>query len=274
MMNTQGHRARKRFGQNFLHDQNVIQRIVSAVKPQPGQRLGENGPGLGAITELLLDACGQLDVVELDRDLVTRLEQRFGNKQDFRIHSGDALKFDFCSLVGEDTEKLRLVGNLPYNISTPLLFHLMDQLSCIEDIHCMLQKEVDARMSAEPGNRHYGRLSVMLQYHCQIIHLFNVAPGAFKPAPKVDSAVARLIPHQQPPVIVSDEKIFAKTVTQAFSQRRKTLRNCLKNYLSLEDIESAGIDPGIRPERLTLEAFARLSNIAAAKEPTTAAPHP
>ncbi len=228
----------------------------------------EIGPGLGAITEPLLDACGQLDVVELDRDLVARLEQRFGNHNDFRIHSGDALKFDFCSLMNEDGEKLRLVGNLPYNISTPLLFHLMDQLDCIKDIHCMLQKEVVDRMSAQPGSRHYGRLSIMLQYHCQIIHLFNVAPGAFKPAPKVDSAVAQLVPHPTPPVKVSDKKIFAKTVNQAFSQRRKTLRNCLKNYLTIEEIESAGIDPGVRPERVTLEEFARLSNIAAEKDDT------
>ncbi|MFC1750439.1 16S rRNA (adenine(1518)-N(6)/adenine(1519)-N(6))-dimethyltransferase RsmA [Pseudomonadota bacterium] len=262
---TQGHRARKRFGQNFLHDQNVIQRIVSSVNPQPGQRLVEIGPGLGAITELLLDASGQLDVVELDRDLVERLEKRFGGNERFRIHSGDALKFDFFSLMGEDGEKLRVVGNLPYNISTPLLFHLMDQLDCIKDIHCMLQKEVVERMTAEPGSSHYGRLSVMLQYHCQPLHLFNVGPGAFSPAPKVDSAVARLVPHKTRPVTVSDEAIFAKTVSQAFSQRRKTLRNCLKNYLTTEEIESAEIDPTIRPERLTLDEFARLSNIAAAK---------
>ncbi len=261
---TQGHRARKRFGQNFLHDQNIIQRIVSSVNPKPGQRLVEIGPGLGAITELLLEASGQLDVVELDRDLVERLQQRFGNNENFRIHSGDALKFDFCSLKTGD-EKLRIVGNLPYNISTPLLFHLMDQVECVQDIHCMLQKEVVDRMTAQPGDNHWGRLSVMLQYHCTATHLFNVGPGAFNPAPKVDSAVARLVPHATPPVEVADTKVFAQTVTQAFSQRRKTLRNCLKNYLTVEEIESAEIDPGIRPERLTLEEFAKLANIAANK---------
>lgn len=263
---TQGHRARKRFGQNFLHDQNVIQRIVSSVNPQPGQRLVEIGPGLGAITELLLDAAGRLDVVELDRDLVERLEQRFGDNEQFRIHSGDALKFDFRSLKANEDDKLRIVGNLPYNISTPLLFHLVSQIDCIQDIHCMLQKEVVDRMTAEPGGNHWGRLAVMLQYYCQAFHLFNVGPGAFSPAPKVDSAVARLVPHKTPPVEVINEEVFSKTVSQAFSQRRKTLRNCLKNYLTTEEIESAEINPGIRPEKLSLEEFARLSNIAAKKE--------
>lgn len=235
---------------------------MNNVNPKPGQRIVEIGPGLGAITELLLDAAGELDVVELDRDLVERLQQRFGNNSNFRIHSGDALRFDFCQIA--KGEKLRIVGNLPYNISTPLLFHLMNQLECIQDIHCMLQKEVVDRMTALPGDNHYGRLSVMLQYHCQAMHLFNVGPGAFKPAPKVDSAVARLVPHEEPPVKVDDKNLFAQLVNQAFSLRRKTLRNCLKKMLTIAEIEAAEIDPGIRPEKLTLEEFARLSNIYAA----------
>jgi 16S rRNA (adenine1518-N6/adenine1519-N6)-dimethyltransferase len=255
------HRARKRFGQNFLHDANVIHRIVNAVNPQPGERVVEIGPGLGAITQHLLDAAGSLDVVELDRDLVARLEKNFAGRN-LSIHSGDALRFDFCALT-RPAEKLRIVGNLPYNISTPLLFHLMDQLSCIKDIHCMLQKEVVERMAAEPGTDDYGRLSIMIQYHCEVANLFNVGPESFSPAPKVESAVARLRPHAQKPVSVIDETIFSKVVAQAFSQRRKTLRNALKLWLSAEEMESLGIDPIRRPETLSLKEFAALSNFAA-----------
>jgi len=256
----QGHRARKRFGQNFLHDQGVIQRIVASVNPKPTDTLVEIGPGLGAITEHLFEAAGELNVVELDRDLVERLEKRYGSNEKFHIHSADALKFDFRSLVGEG-EKLRVVGNLPYNISTPLLFHLMDQVDVISDIHAMLQLEVVLRLCAGPGDNNYGRLSVMMQYYCDAQHLFNVPPESFQPPPKVESAIVRLVPHEKPPVEVNDEKRFAQVVQQAFSMRRKTLRNCMKNMLTAEQIESVGIDPGIRPERLTLAEFAALSNL-------------
>jgi 16S rRNA (adenine1518-N6/adenine1519-N6)-dimethyltransferase len=260
MNSHQGHRARKRFGQNFLHDQNVIQRIINALRPKAGERIIEIGPGLGALTGPLIEAAGRLDVVEIDRDLVERLQQRYPSDI-LQIHSGDALKFDFCALAGQDN-KLRIIGNLPYNISTPLLFHLMNQLDCIQDIHCMLQKEVVERMAAQPGDSDYGRLSIMLQYHCEVVKLFNVSPGAFTPPPKVESAIARLTPHKIKPVLVDNEQRFAQLVNQAFSQRRKTLRNCLKNYLSAEQIEAAGVDPGARPETLSLEEFARLSNSA------------
>ncbi|MBI3773653.1 MAG: 16S rRNA (adenine(1518)-N(6)/adenine(1519)-N(6))-dimethyltransferase RsmA [Gammaproteobacteria bacterium] len=264
-MNTHdSHRARKRFGQNFLHDANVIHRIINAINPQTGDRIVEIGPGLGAITQHLLDAAGSLDVVELDRDLVTQLEKNFAD-HNIRIHSGDALRFDFCTLA-QPTEKLRIVGNLPYNISTPLLFHLMDQLSCIRDIHCMLQKEVVDRLAAEPNSDDYGRLSVMIQYHCEVAKLFDVGPESFSPAPKVDSAVARLRPHAQKPVSVTDETIFSKIVAQAFSQRRKTLRNALKLWLTAEEMEPLGIDSSRRPETLSLKEFADLSNLATQKQ--------
>lgn len=220
----------------------------------------EIGPGLGALTEHLFAAAGGIQVVELDRDLVERLETRYGSDERFNIHSGDALKFDFSSLVQGD-KKLRVVGNLPYNISTPLLFHLMSHVDCIRDIHVMLQKEVVLRICAQPGDNNYGRLSVMLQYYCETQHLFNVDAGAFNPPPKVESAIARLIPHEKPPVTVNDAGHFAAVVQQAFSMRRKTLRNCMKRMLTVEQIESVGIDPGIRPERLSLAEFAALSNL-------------
>lgn len=258
------HRARKRFGQNFLHDANVIHRIINAINPQPGDRVVEIGPGLGAITQHLLDAAGSLDVVELDRDLVARLEKNFAGRN-LRIHSGDALRFDFCALA-QPAGKLRIVGNLPYNISTPLLFHLMDQLSCIKDIHCMLQKEVVDRLAAEPNSDDYGRLSVMIQYHCAVAKLFNVSPESFDPAPKVDSAVVRLRPHAQKTVSVIDEAVFSQVVAQAFSQRRKTLRNALKLWLTVEEMESLGIDPIRRPETLSLKEFAGLSDLVAQKQ--------
>ena len=173
------------------------------------------------------------------------------------IHEADALKFDFAQLAAG--EKLRVVGNLPYNISTPLLFHLIDQVEAVEDMHFMLQKEVVERMTASPGGGDYGRLSVMIQYHCRAEKLFIVPPGAFFPPPKVESAIVRLVPHAAPPVEVGDEAVFAKLVRQAFAQRRKTLRNNLKGLLDSEAIEAAGIDPAIRPERLTLDQFAALS---------------
>ena len=257
-MKHQGHRARKRFGQNFLHDIGVIQRIIDSVNPKPGDNIVEIGPGLGALTEHLFEAAGSIHVVELDRDLVERLQQRFKTKDNFHIHSSDALKFNFGALIRNN--KLRIVGNLPYNISTPLLFHLMEQVDSIQDIHCMLQKEVVDRICAGPGDNNYGRLSVMLQYYCQAQHLFNVGADAFQPSPKVESAILRLTPHAEPPVLIDDKKLFAQLVSQAFNQRRKTLRNSLKNYLSEDAIKSLDINPSARPETLNLIDFAKLSN--------------
>jgi len=253
------HRARKRFGQNFLHDQGVIQRIVQAVGPRPGQHLVEIGPGQGAITRGLLEAAGRLDVVELDRDLIPQLEQQFAGQDELCIHSADALKFDVCQLLpGEG--RLRVIGNLPYNISTPILFHLLDQADCIEDMHFMLQKEVVERMAADPGSRTYGRLSVMLQARCQVESLFWIGPGAFRPAPKVDSAFVHLTPFREAPFQLLDPGWFRQIVTHAFSQRRKTLRNSLRGLTSAAQLEAAGIDPGLRAERLSVGDFVRLAN--------------
>jgi len=264
------HRARKRFGQNFLHDQAIIAQIIAAIHPQANQHIVEIGPGKGALTKPLLQALhliknkgGEthpLDVVELDRDLPVLLRETCAEYSDLRIHLADALKFDFCGLVNNN-RKLRITGNLPYNISTPLIFHLLQQLHCIKDMHFMLQKEVVERLSAAPGSSAYGRLSVMVQYRCRVENLFTVHPGSFIPAPKVDSAIVRLIPYSQPPIQVYDEKQLSRLVTQAFSQRRKTLRNTLKTLLSAEQIASVNIDPGLRAETLTLEQFAQLSNL-------------
>lgn len=252
------HRARKRFGQNFLHDPGVIRRIIQAVSPQPGQRLVEIGPGQGAITLPLLRACGQLDVVELDRDLIEPLAHKAAGLGKLVIHQADALQFDFSALAGQ--EKLRVVGNLPYNISTPLLFHLLTQSDYIEDMHFMLQKEVVQRMAAQPGSGDYGRLSLMIQYHCKVAPLFGIGPGAFRPAPRVESTFVRLTPWPQAPVAVDDYTCLATVVRQAFGQRRKTLRNTLKGLLSEEEIRTSGSDPAARPETLTLQQYAALAN--------------
>ncbi len=253
------HKAKKRFGQNFLHDQNIIRGIIAAIHPQPSDRLVEIGPGLGALTAPLLETIDKLDVVELDRDLIPKLEYQFGASGKLQIHQTDALKFDFCSLATEG-ERLRVVGNLPYNISTPLIFHLIEQAECIRDMHFMLQKEVVERLAATPGGKDYGRLSVMVQYHCQVEKLFNVPPGAFTPSPKVDSAIVRLTPYSEKPVTVQNEKALSRLVAQAFNQRRKTLRNNLKPLLDSTIIESVGIDPGRRPETLSLQEFASLAD--------------
>jgi 16S rRNA (adenine1518-N6/adenine1519-N6)-dimethyltransferase len=251
------HRARKRFGQNFLHDPGVIQRIIQVIGPQTGDKLVEIGPGQGAITLPLLKACHHLHVIELDRDLIAPLAQQAAGIGELVIHQNDALRFDFSSLA--DGQRLRIVGNLPYNISTPLLFHLLSQSGSIQDMHFMLQKEVVERMAASPGGSDYGRLSVMIQYHCQVQPLFRIGPGAFKPAPKVDSAFVRLTPWSTLPVTVGDYEQFKNLVRQAFSQRRKTLRNTLKTLLDENAILAAGVDPGIRPEHVTLEQYAALA---------------
>ena len=253
------HRARKRFGQNFLHDPRIIQGIVNAIHPQPGEHLVEIGPGMGAITLPLVASGAWVDVVELDRDLVPILQQKLAPASNLRIHQHDALKFDFCALAGEQ-QKLRVLGNLPYNISTPLIFHLLDQAHCIHDMHFMLQKEVVDRLAASPGCADYGRLGIMVQSRCAVEHLFTVPPGAFNPIPKVDSAIVRLTPYAQPPVLIRDQALFAKVVAQAFQQRRKTLRNNLKGLIDATALEALNIDPGRRPETLSLEEFAAIAN--------------
>lgn len=252
------HRARKRFGQNFLHDPGVIQRIVQSIGPQPDQRVVEIGPGQGAITLPLLQACRRLDVVELDRDLVEPLAEKAAGLGTLVIHQADALRFDFSTLA--QSGKLRVVGNLPYNISTPLLFHLLAQSSYIQDMHFMLQKEVVERLAAEPGSGDYGRLSVMIQYQCKVEPLFCIGPGAFNPAPKVNSAFVRLTPWVQRPIDVDDYTCLSKLVRQAFAQRRKTLRNTLKGLLTEAEIRASGSDPSARPETLSLQQYAALAN--------------
>jgi len=255
------HRPRKRFGQNFLHDPVTIAKIVAAIAPRSEDNLVEIGPGQGAITAGLLETAGHLDAIELDRDLLAALQDRFGEKDKFQLHNADALKFDLCSLAAP-TQMLRLCGNLPYNISTPLLFRLLDQSRCIQDMHFMLQKEVVDRMAAKAGNKVYGRLSVMLQLRCEITPLFTIGPGAFRPAPKVDSAFVRLQPYVEPPWPITDHEFLAKIVAQAFSQRRKTLRNTLKGMLDPQVFAMNDIDPGDRAERLTPADFVALANTA------------
>ncbi|TBV10478.1 16S rRNA (adenine(1518)-N(6)/adenine(1519)-N(6))-dimethyltransferase RsmA [Stutzerimonas kirkiae] len=255
----QQHRARKRFGQNFLHDAGVIHRILRAIHAKAGERLVEIGPGQGALTEGLLDSGAQLDVVELDLDLIPILQGKFAGNERFHLHQGDALKFDFAQLAPRPRE-LRIVGNLPYNISTPLIFHLLEHATRIRDMHFMLQKEVVERLAAEPGNGDWGRLSIMVQYHCRVEHLFNVGPGAFNPAPKVDSAIVRLVPHDTLPYPARDHRQLERVVREAFNQRRKTLRNTLKGLLNAPAIEAAEVDGSLRPEQLDLAAFVRLSN--------------
>lgn len=252
------HRPRKRFGQNFLHDPQIIERIVRAINPAPGDRLIEIGPGRGAITAPLLQAAGALDVIELDRDLITPLAQSLGHLGALNIHCRDALTVDLRSLI--ENGKARLVGNLPYNISTPLLFHLLAQIDCIQDMHFMLQREVVERMAAQPGTPAYGRLSITVGWRCRIQPLFVVGPGAFRPAPKVHSAFVRLVPHQAPEIRPRDPKLFEQLVARAFQQRRKTLRNALRGLASETAIIDAGLDPGARPETLSGRAFAALSD--------------
>ncbi len=253
------HRPRKRFGQNFLRDTSVIEKILGAIAPQPGQHIVEIGPGEGALTRDLLASGAQITAVEIDKDLVPQLLLRFGLSDNFKIIQADALTHDF-SHMREDREKLRIVGNLPYNISTPLLFHLLGYARQITDMHFMLQKEVVQRMAATPGSNHYGRLSVMLQYACRVTPLFTVPPGAFYPAPRVDSAVLRLQPWEQLPHPAVDSKLLGHVVNTAFQQRRKTLRNALKGIISEDALTSLKIDSKMRPENLSLADYVAISN--------------
>ncbi|MBB3191279.1 16S rRNA (adenine(1518)-N(6)/adenine(1519)-N(6))-dimethyltransferase RsmA [Halomonas cerina] len=255
-----GHRARKRFGQNFLRDRGIIAGIVRAIAPRPGERLVEIGPGQGALTEPLLEATGgHLEVIELDRDLIPGLRVQFFDQPGFVIHEGDALKVDFRALRGEGAP-LRVVGNLPYNISTPLIGHLLEAGDAVADMHFMLQKEVVERLAAAPGATERGRLSVLAQYHCRVESLFTVPPEAFVPRPRVESAIVRLTPHASPPQVARDERLLFALVREAFGQRRKTLRNNLKGRLDAVSLETLGIDPSRRPQTLTVEEFVRIAN--------------
>lgn len=257
---SQHHRARKRFGQNFLHDSGVIDGIVGAINPQKQDRLVEIGPGQGAITESLVTGAGHLDVIELDRDLVPGLLAAFSIYPNFKLHSADALKFDFATIAPEPPGKLRIVGNLPYNISTPLIFKLLEIAPIVQDMHFMLQREVVERLAAEPGNKHWGRLGAMAQYYCRIEHLFDVPPEAFRPAPKVHSAIVRLTPHSAGPPTGCNATQLHALLQSAFAQRRKTLRNNLKGLIDSAGLEALDIDPGARAETLTLNEFIRIAS--------------
>ncbi|AZZ97555.1 16S rRNA (adenine(1518)-N(6)/adenine(1519)-N(6))-dimethyltransferase RsmA [Pseudoalteromonas sp. R3] len=254
-----GHRARKRFGQNFLNDSNIIDKIVTAIDPKPTDNLVEIGPGLGAITEPVVELSDQLTVVELDRDLAERLIHHPFMGPKLTVHQGDAMKFDFSTLLKGD-EKLKIFGNLPYNVSTPLLFHLFEFADQVEHMHFMLQKEVVNRMVAGPGSKAYGRLSVMTQYYCHAIPVIQVPPTCFKPAPKVDSAVVRLIPKEAQQRSAKSTKVLNTVCLEAFNQRRKTLRNSLSNLMTAEQLSDLGIDPGLRAENISLSQFIEIAN--------------
>jgi 16S rRNA (adenine1518-N6/adenine1519-N6)-dimethyltransferase len=252
------HVARKRFGQNFLTDKLVLGNIIDAIDPQRGEAMVEIGPGLAAMTALLLKQLDHMHVVELDRDLVTRLEKAYPREK-LTVHSGDALKFDFGTIPVPEGQRLRIVGNLPYNISSPLLFHLAEFAPLVEDQHFMLQKEVVERMVAEPGTKAYSRLSVMLQWRYDMELLFIVPPTAFDPPPQVESAIVRMIPKRE--MLACDAGALEKVVAKAFSQRRKVIRNCVAGMFTEAQLVEAGIDPGLRPEAVTLEQYVTLTKL-------------
>jgi 16S rRNA (adenine1518-N6/adenine1519-N6)-dimethyltransferase len=250
--------ARKRFGQHFLHDPGVIERIAHAVNPGPADHLLEIGPGRGALTQLLLAGpYASFDAIEIDRDLATILRPGLAAARSAALHECDALQFDFAALAKDRGGRLRVIGNLPYNISTPLLFRLIEAAPAILDLHVMLQREVVARMAAAPGSGDYGRLTVMLAPWVSVEQLFDIGPGAFRPPPRVWSAMARLTVRPHPAFAVAPQ--FAQVVTAAFSQRRKTLRNALRNLLAASDMEACGVDPQARAETLAPELFNRLA---------------
>ena len=257
------HIPRKRFGQNFLTDDVVLHDIIRSIAPAADDAMVEIGPGLAAMTALLLEELRHLHVVELDRDLVERLKKRFSAER-LTVHSADALKFDFASIPVPEGRKLRVVGNLPYNISSPLLFHLAEIAPQVQDQHFMLQKEVVERMVAEPGGKAYGRLSVMLQWRYHMELLFVVPPTAFDPPPQVDSAIVRMIPLAQP--MACEQALLEQVVTKAFSQRRKVIRNCVAGLFTEDELRQAGVDPQDRPEAVPVQQFVALANLLAARQ--------
>ncbi len=260
--------AKKHLGQNFLHERSVIDKIVQAVNPKPGDVLVEIGPGQGALTFPLLQKHGELTAIEFDRDLHAPLQAAAREHGTLHLIEGDVLAVDFSALAAQraDAEgRIRLVGNLPYNLSSPILFHALDHAAAIRDMHFMLQKEVVERMAAGPGSKVYGRLSVMLQAYCAVTPLFTVPPGAFRPAPKVDSAVVRLLPKPADLIEVVDRRMFANVVRAAFGQRRKTLRNALNGVADQAQMEAAGLRSDARAEQVEVAGFVRLANLLSAQ---------
>ncbi len=252
---------KKSLGQHFLHERGVIDKIILAIDPQPGDRIVEIGPGQGALTLPLLARHGTLTAIEFDRDLLVPLAAAARDVGELTLVSADALNVDLTALAGE--QPMRLIGNLPYNVSSPILFHALDHAAAIRDMHFMLQKEVVDRMAAAPGSKVYGRLSVMLQAYCRVTPLFKVPPGAFRPPPKVDSAVVRLVPRAPADIGIADRQRFAAIVRAAFGQRRKTLRNALNGVADAAMIEAAGLDAGLRAEQVDVASFVRLANLPA-----------
>lgn len=259
MGNSTPHRARKRFGQHFLHDQTIISRLIAAIAPRTGDHLIEIGPGKGALTFPLLKQCSELTAVELDRDLIGYLQEGSKPYGQLTLINEDILKFELKSL--DITPPYRLVGNLPYNISTPLMFHLLENAEIINDMHFMVQKEVAERIIARQNEKHYGRLSVMMNYYCNSEYLFDVPPQSFSPPPKVDSSIIRLIPHHSPMVKVDNIERLQLVVQSAFNQRRKTIGNSLSKLVEKSALEELGIDPRLRAENLSLEQFSQISNL-------------
>jgi len=260
LSNGMPHQARKRFGQNFLHDEQVIARIVDAISPQADQHLLEIGPGQGAITDLLAQASGPLDCVELDRDLADFLRKRFAQHSNVSIQQQDILKFNLASLVDRGN-KIRVVGNLPYNISTPVIFHLLQSVDLIQDMTFMLQLEMAQRLGARPGNKNYGRVGIMVQYFCEVEHLFNVPSAAFTPKPKVSSAIVRLTPHPRRAFEARSAEALQTVVRTAFNLRRKTLKNSLKAIMSAESLAQISVSLSERPENLGLSDYVAISDL-------------
>jgi 16S rRNA (adenine1518-N6/adenine1519-N6)-dimethyltransferase len=254
-----GQRPRRHFGQHCLHDRNIIGKIMTAINPQPNEHFVEIGPGRGALTGPLLSRVAKLDVIEIDRDLASALQADIDDPR-LMVHQSDALKFDFRQ-IDTNAGALRLAGNLPYNISSPLLFHILAQGDLFRDMHVMLQKEVVSRMSATPGNRIYGRLTVALAARCRVEALFNIRPGSFTPAPRVDSSFVRLRPDGEQRARILNEAAFDKVLRQAFNMRRKRIANALRELLSEAQIYDLGIDPGLRAEQLSVDSFIELGNI-------------
>ncbi|WP_144392181.1 16S rRNA (adenine(1518)-N(6)/adenine(1519)-N(6))-dimethyltransferase RsmA [Pleionea sediminis] len=259
------HKAKKRFGQNFLHDPTVIGRIVSTINPKPGDNIIEIGPGPGALTQPVLKQAGKMRAIELDREVIPKLRMYCFGDGELEIIESDALKIDFKEF-SDSPRSLRIIGNLPYNISTPLLFHLFEHLEVIKDMHFMLQKEVVDRLCAVPGTKDYGRLSIMAQYYARPEFMFLVKPGAFNPPPKVDSAIIRLTPKEHNEHDQTDVKTLNGVVTSAFSLRRKTVRNSLKSHLSEDELNELDIKPTERAENLTLDQYIRIANYLTAKK--------
>ena len=254
------HRARKRFGQNFLHDRGIIERIIQSIRPQAGDHLLEIGPGQGALTEYLITANAKLDCVELDRDLAKFLDKLYGSKPGFTLYQEDILKFDLGKLEA-DEHSLRVIGNLPYNISTPVLFYLLKSCALIRDMTFMLQLEVVQRLAAKVGEKNYGRLGLMLQYFCTVEHLFDVPASAFSPQPKVSSAVVRLTPYVKLPLQARSVENLQIVIRTAFSQRRKTLKNSLKSIISEPALKALPLDISLRPENISLADYILISDV-------------